>query len=319
MHGYCVSAAHDHAWVNRIQTLLLILTLLGLAAIAGWLLLGSSGLWIALAAAVVALALEPGAASWLTLRLYHAQPMPPHAAPDLWRIVHLQSERAGLPSPPVLHYVPSPIINAFAVGSRHRSAIALTDGLLRGLSGREISGVLAHEVAHIAHGDLRVMGLADYVSRLTAMFALTGQMLLLLALPWMLVAPVAINWWGLLLLALSPHIAWLAQLGLSRVREFDADRKAVELTGDPEGLALALARIERVSRSWRALLFPGWGNPEPSWLRTHPATEERIRRLLALSANQEAPGRPPSADGWRAEGWPPKSTPPRRRLGGVWW
>lgn len=310
---------HDHAWVNRIQTLLLILTLLGIAAMAGWLLFGSGGLWIALGAALVALALEPTAASWLTLSLYHAKPLPPHCAPDLWRVLRILSERAGLSSPPVLHYVPSPIINAFAVGNRQRSAIALTDGLLRGLSGREITGVLAHEVAHIAHGDLRVMGLADYVSRLTGLFALTGQMMLLLALPWTFVAPLAINWLGLLLLALSPHIAWLAQLGLSRVREFDADRKAAQLTGDPEGLALALARIERVSRSWRGLLFPGWGNPEPSWLRTHPTTEERVRRLLALYANQEAPSRPPSIGVWQAEGWSPASTPPRRRLGGVWW
>jgi heat shock protein HtpX len=45
------------------------------------------------------------------------------------------------------------------------------------------------------------------------------------------------------------------------------------------GLAYALARIERVSGSWLAILLPGWGNPEPSWLRSHPATEERIKRL----------------------------------------
>lgn len=56
-------------------------------------------------------------------------------------------------------------------------------------------------------------------------------------------------------------IALLAQLGLSRVREFDADRLAAELTGDPQGLALALAKIERESRAW---LLPGWGKPEPS-------------------------------------------------------
>jgi heat shock protein HtpX len=78
---------------------------------------------------------------------------------------------------------------------------------------------------------------------------------------------VAVNWPGLLLLAASPQLALLAQLGLSRVREFDADRLAAELTGDPQGLASALAKIERVSRSWRAWLWPGWGNPEPSWLR----------------------------------------------------
>jgi heat shock protein HtpX len=78
-------------------------------------------------------------------------------------------------------------------------------------------------------------------------------------------------------------VALLAQLGLSRVREFEADRAAAELTGDPGALARALLRIERVTRSWRAWFMPGWGNPEPSWLRTHPHTEERIERLKAMT------------------------------------
>lgn len=280
--GAPVTTMHVHLWINRLQTMLLILTLVGIAALAGWLLLGLDGLWIALGAAMLALALEPEAASWLTLRLYRTRPLSPTAAPELWRVLEVLARRAGLPSTPIPHYVPSSLLNAFAVGNRKRSAIALTDGLLRALSGRELAGVLAHEVVHIAHGDLRVMGLADYVSRLTSLLALAGQFMLLLALPWMWVMAVEINWWGLVLLALAPHIALLAQLGLSRVREFDADREAARLTGDPEGLASALARIEEASPSWRGLLFPGWGNPDPSWLRTHPATEERIRRLLAL-------------------------------------
>lgn len=272
-----------HAWANRLQTLLLIFGLLGISVLAGWLLLGRDGAWLALWAAMLALAFEPGASSWLTLRLYRARPLSPEAAPGIWRALDALATRAGLPAPPLPHYVPSPVVNAFAVGNRRRSAIALTDGLLRNLSARELFGVLAHEVAHIAHGDLRVMGLADYVSRITSLFALAGQALIILALPWAFVLGMEINWLGLFVLAFSPHLALLAQLGLSRVREFDADRRAAELTGDPEGLALALASIEGVGRSWRKLLLPGWGNPEPSWLRTHPASPERIRRLLALA------------------------------------
>lgn len=315
-----MSTARTHALVNQLQTLLLVLTLLGLSALAGGLLFGETGLWVALIAAAVALIFEPTAASWLTLRLYRAQPISPESAPGLWQTLAWLSERAGLPALPIPHYVASPMVNAFAVGNRNRSAIALTDGLLRTLTARELTGVLAHEVAHIAHGDLRVMGLADYVSRLTSLFALTGQFLLLLALPTALVAEVEINWWGLLLLAVSPHIALIAQLGLSRVREYDADRRAAELTGDPEGLASALARIERVSRSWRAWLMPGWGNPEPSWLRTHPATEERVRRLLEMATRQDRSLGPRLESLWEQARYPRLlSGSPRWRLGGFWW
>ena len=315
-----MSPTRAHALVNQLQTLLLVLTLLGLSALAGGLLFGENGRWIAFAAAAAVLVFEPSTASWLTLRLYRAQPITPEAAPGLWQTLAWLSERAGLPTLPTPHYVPSPIVNAFAVGNRDRSAIALTDGLLRTLTPRELTGVLAHEVAHIAHGDLRVMGLADYVSRLTSLFALTGQFLLLLALPMSFVAAVEINWWGLLLLAVSPHIALVAQLGLSRVREYDADRRAAELTGDPEGLASALMRIERVSRSWRAWLMPGWGNPEPSWLRTHPATEERVRRLLAMSEGQDRALSPPLETFWKGARDPrPIPASPRWRLGGFWW
>ncbi|TVT51003.1 MAG: M48 family metalloprotease [Denitromonas halophila] len=307
-----------HAWANRLQTLLLIATLLGISALAGALLLGEDGFWIAVFGSVLALLLEPGAASWLTLRLYRAQPLPPAMAPELWRILEHLAARAALPAVPTPYYVPSPMVNAFAVGDRKRSAIALTDGLLRGLSSREITGVLAHEMAHIAHGDLRVMGLADYVSRLTSVFALAGLLVAFFALPTILVMDVGINWSGLLLLAVAPHIALLVQLGLSRVREFDADRKAAELTGDPDGLAAALAHIEAVSRSWRRLLLPGWGNPEPSWLRTHPATDERIRRLRSHPA--PTPACDASTPMWHGTDTPARvRQPPRWRIGGFWW
>ena len=301
-----------HRWLNRLQTALLVLTLLGIAAVAGSLLLGDGGLWLALAAAGFTLLLEPAVASGLTLRLYGARPLHPNEAPDLWAVLRELAARAGLPAVPVPHYVPSGVVNAFATGSKHHAAIALTDGLLRSLTPRELTGVLGHEIAHIANEDLRVMGLADSISRLTHLLALLGQIMLLFSLPALLWGTVAIQWPALLLLTVSPQLALLAQLGLSRVREFDADRLAAELTGDPQGLALALAKIERESRAW---LLPGWGNPEPSWLRTHPATTERIQRLREL-ADSMAP-QPLHSSPFLPD-IPLAPRPPRWRASGVW-
>lgn len=304
-----------HRWLNRLQTALLVLTLLGIAAVAGSLLLGDGGLWLALAAAGFTLLLEPAAASGLTLRLYGARPLHPDEAPDLWAVLRELAARAGLPAVPIPHYVPSGVVNAFATGSKHHAAIALTDGLLRSLTPRELTGVLGHEIAHIANEDLRVIGLADSISRLTHLLALLGQLAIVLSLPALLLGVTEVNWPALLLLAVAPQLALLAQLGLSRVREFDADRLAAELTGDPHGLASALAKIERVSRSWRAWLLPGWGNPEPSWLRTHPATAERIERLLELAP-------PPAMPPFPSARFVPEVTvsprPPRWRTGGLW-
>lgn len=284
----------QHRLSNRLQTALLVLTLIGIAALAGGLLFGETGLWVALGASLFALLLEPAAASALTLKLYGARVIRPGEAPEIWAMVRELANRAGLPAVPTPHYVPSTVVNAFATGSKRHSAIALTEGLLRNLTPRELEGVIAHEMAHIANDDLRVMGLADYISRLTSVLAMLGQVAIVLSLPALLVGVADVNWFGLFLLAASPQLALLAQLGLSRVREFDADLLAAQLTGDPHGLASALAKIERVSRSWRAWLMPGWGNPEPSWLRTHPATSERIARLLELVPQHPVTLRPDS-------------------------
>ncbi|WP_162822672.1 M48 family metalloprotease, partial [Klebsiella pneumoniae] len=72
-------------------------------------------------------------------------------APDLWAGLRVLAARAGLPTVPVPHYVPSGVGNAFATGSKRHAAIALTDGLLRSLTPRELTGVLGHEIAHIAN------------------------------------------------------------------------------------------------------------------------------------------------------------------------
>ncbi|MAS14355.1 MAG: peptidase M48, partial [Nitratireductor sp.] len=112
-----------------------------------------------------------------------------------------------------------------------------------------------------------------------------GQFLLLLNLPLIFAGAVYVPWHIVALLIFAPTLMALVQLGLSRTREYDADRAAAELTGDPEGLMRALSKLERrVGRFWEEILLPGRRIPEPSLLRTHPSTESRIARLRELTA-----------------------------------
>jgi len=311
---------HQHRWANRLQTSLLILFLIGISSFSGSLLFGELGLWLAIGGAIFAVFLEPIAAWRLTLQLYRARPIYPDEAPNLWHAIRVLAERAELPSIPVLYYVPSSMINAFAIGNRNHAAIALTDGLLSQLSQRELVGVLGHEIAHIANGDLKVMGLADFVSRLTNLFSGAGQLMVLISLPVLFLEGynIEFNLPALLILIFSPHLAILAQLGLSRVREYDADLKSATLTGDPMGLAYALARIEKVSGSWLKILLPGWGNPEPSWLRSHPPTEERVKRLQQYSNSYPNGPRLSLADLPANYVLQVLNHSPRWRIGGLW-
>lgn len=314
------SIQHQHRWANRLQTGLLIVFLIGISSLSGSLIFGEAGLWLAIGGAIFALFLEPIAAWRLTLQLYRARPIHPEQAPNLWHAMRVLAARAELPATPVLYYVPSSMINAFAIGNRDHAAIALTDGLLSQLSQRELVGVLGHEIAHIANGDLKVMGLADFVSRLTNLFSGAGQLMLLISLPLLILEGYNLdfNLPALLILIFSPHLAILAQLGLSRVREYDADLTSATLTGDPMGLAYALARIEKVSGSWLTILLPGWGNPEPSWLRSHPPTDERVRRLQQYVNSYPNRQRLMLADltsGYVLQGL---NQSPRWRIGGLW-
>jgi heat shock protein HtpX len=134
-------------------------------------------------------------------------------------------------------------------------------------------------------------------------------------LPWLLVP----------LLMFAPQLTMLLQLALSRSREFDADLDAAGLTGDPAGLASALAKLERHQRGlWERILLPGRQLPEPSLLRSHPPTEERIARLAALSGATTEPG--PAVAGLRATPrepivlpWQPVRRPARGHLLGFWY
>jgi heat shock protein HtpX len=204
--------------------------------------------------------------------------------PELVQAVKILAERASLLHTPSLYYVPSSSLNAFTTGTANESAIAVTDGLLRRLNLRELAGVLAHEISHIANRDLRVMSLADTVSRLTTLLSHLGLLLLFFTIPLWLVGVVKISLLAVAILITAPLLSALLQAALSRTREFAADIGAAELTGDPRGLASALVKIDNpYGRWWQRIFQPQGGESGPSSLRTHPPTEERVERLLSLA------------------------------------
>lgn len=256
-----------------------------LLALVGWALFGAVGIaWMAALGAGLVL-FAPKVSPKVLMRMYNARFVPSQAAPDLHHMLNELSKRAGLKHIPQLYYLPSPVMNAFTTGRPEEAAVAVSDGLLRRLTPRELMGVLAHELSHIANNDMRVMGLADGVSRITSLLPY-------LAL-FMMVSGAAFGMRGGLLtgvlLLVAPALMSLIQLALSRSREYDADLDAVTLTGDPEGLAAALRKIEHQQGGLlERVLLPGRKVPDPSLLRTHPATQDRIDRLLALDERPPA-------------------------------
>lgn len=316
-----VVALLSHRARNNVHTLILLLGMTTLLALLGHLLGGTAGVLWALLLSGLLLALSPRIAPALLLRLYGGRPIHPAEAPGLVQAVATLAARAGLERPPALFLVPSPVLNAFTVGTPKSAAVAVTAGLLRNLPARELVAVLAHEIAHIQNRDMLVMGLADLLSRLTAVLSNVGVLLVLVNLPLVMIGAATVNWGAVALLLLAPAVGVLLQLALSRTREFDADAGAVALTGDPEGLIRALARLEHHEGRWlEQVLLPGRRLPDPSLLRTHPPTEERIRRLQAI-AQQMPPATPAANDDWtppRHLG-PAELGRPRWRPGGLWY
>lgn len=263
--------------------------MVSLLSLLGWIFAGADGLIWALLISIGLLIISPGISPRLVLRLYGAKPLSPQRAPGLYAIVRDLAARAALPRIPMLYYVPSDAMNAFAAGSSNNAAIAVTDGLLKRLDMREINAVLAHEISHLRHNDLWILNISNIVGRVTALFSLFGQVLLLLNLPLWLVSGLHISWMAILVLIMAPTITTLLQLALSRTREFNADLSAAELTGDPRGLATALLKIDRRNAGLLSrILVPGYSSRQPSILRTHPHTGERVNRLLKLSEENPA-------------------------------
>lgn len=227
----------------------------------------------------------------LALRAMRARPVSEIERPELYRVVRELATAARQPMPK-LYVSPVRTPNAFATGSSpRRASLCCTTGLLRTLDERELRGVLAHELSHIRSFDTLISSVAATLTGLiTALTAVT--FLLPLGESEETDMPNLLG--GLMVAVLAPLAAAVVYFGVGRHREFRADERAAELTGDPIGLAEALRKLEANAQAHplpqeRSLLASAHlmtTNPFPSGVgrlfAAHPPVKERIRRLYDL-------------------------------------
>jgi len=277
-----------HKLTNKLQIYALFLLLSSLVVYIALVIGGVVLAIVALFSVLVFYFFNPYIASHFILRMYSAQVIPYSSAPALYDMADELSARAGLSFTPKLYYIPSSVINSFTVGQSENSSIAISDGILRRLNYEEIAGIIGHEISHIKNDDIRVMIFADVAGRLIKIFSIMGQVLILLSLPFIFMGNVQINWLPFIFVIVAPLGSDLIQLAMSRVREYEADRGSAMLLGDARPLISALHKISFYEHNiFRSIITPVNKIPEPSLLRTHPQTEQRISRLIEIDKTIE--------------------------------
>jgi heat shock protein HtpX len=186
----------------------------------------------------------------MVAKLTGAHPVTREEWPEVYHLIDTVSIAAGMEAAPPLYVVDDPAPNAFAAGRVPASSyVVVTSGLLESMSKRELEGVLAHEISHIRNRDVRLMTLAAVLVGVVALVSdLLARMLWFgggrrrgggdSAQGWIFLVLAIVT------ILLAPLAAVMVQMALSRRREYLADASAAEITNDPEGLALALRRLE---------------------------------------------------------------------------
>src|SRR5262245_41834221 len=201
-----------------------------------------------------------------------------HEMPELFEILQDICRRANLDRLPEIYYIAAPeSMNAYALGGPEGSAITLTEGLLRGMTLGEIAGILAHEVAHIRNNDGWTMLWAAALHRLIMLTSLVGLFQVQTRPPATPTTPLAV------LLGSAPVLGQLLLLALSRIRELAADALALELLNDPRDLMAALDKLERQHGGSSFVLGGAPDDNLVAFLRSHPATSERLGILSSLA------------------------------------
>ena len=286
---------------SQLKTMFLLALLSGLIIVLGGAVGGRGGIMIALAFSLVMNIGSYWYSDKIVLSMYRARELSVQEAPMLHRMVEELAHNAGVPKPRV-YLVPQEAPNAFATGRNpQNSAVAVTEGIMRLLSPRELRGVLAHEMAHVANRDILIQTVAGVLASAITAIANFAQF-------------AAIfggrssdgeergNPLAMLLMALlAPMAAGLIQMAISRTREYKADATGATFCRDPLALASALNKLTAYSQR-----IPMQGNPSTenmfivspfsgrsmaNLFSTHPPMEERIARLqqMAQGGVQDAP------------------------------
>jgi heat shock protein HtpX len=276
-----------------LKTFILMAGIVALFGAIGYMLGGGVGMLIALALGGAMNFWAYWNSDKLVLRMYNAQLVDETLAPEFYGMVGELAQRAGLPMPKV-YVINEDQPNAFATGRNpENAAVAATTGIMQVLTPRELRGVMAHELAHVRHRDTLIStisaslaGAISAVAQLGMMFGgqhregeQSGG------------NPLA----GILVMLFAPVAAMLIQFAISRSREFEADRGGAEISGDPKALAQALDKIERYAKglpmttaeqhpetAQMMIVNPLSGGGLKGLFSTHPSTQERVERLLAM-------------------------------------
>lgn len=280
--------------MNLVRTAMLLALMTALFMGVGYLVGGAGGMMIALAIAAAMNLFSYWNADKMVLRMHHAVEVDARTAPEYYGIVADLARNANLPMPKV-YVIDNPQPNAFATGRNpQNAAVAASTGLLNALSYEEVAAVMAHELAHIENRDTLTMTITATIAGAISML---GNFAFFfggnrdnnnggLGLIGMLVA-----------LIVAPFAAMLVQMAISRTREYSADRRGAEICGNPIWLASALRKIamgagrvvnqdaeRNPATAHMFIINPLSGQRMDNLFSTHPATENRIAALEALSA-----------------------------------
>lgn len=277
---------------NLMKTAVLMAAITALFMAIGSVLGGQQGMVIALVVALGMNFFSYWFSDKMVLKMYNAQPVDEATAPQFYRMVAELAQKAELPMPKV-YLIQEDAPNAFATGRNpENAAVAATTGLLRILSEREVRGVMAHELAHVKHRDILISTISATMAGAISMLANFAMFFGGRGSDGRPANPIA----SIAVMILAPLAASLIQMAISRAREFEADRGGAEISGDPAALASALQKIsgraaqipleatERHPETAQMMIMnPLSGGGLRGLFSTHPATEDRVAKLLEMA------------------------------------
>jgi heat shock protein HtpX len=277
---------------NLMKTAILMAAITALFMAIGSVLGGQQGMMIALIVALAMNFFSYWFSDKLVLKMYNAQEVDETSAPQLVGMVRELAQKAQIPMPRV-YLIREDAPNAFATGRNpSHAAVAATTGIMRVLSARELRGVMAHELSHVKHRDILISTISATMAGAISMLANFAMFFGGRDSEGRAHNPIV----GLLVMILAPIAASLIQMAISRAREFEADRGGAAISGDPEALASALQKIQRYAQgipmeaaerhpetAQMMIMNPLSGGGLRGLFSTHPSTEERVERLLAMA------------------------------------